>query len=231
MKQNNQLAIIIPAYNEGETIAPIIRACLQYTALIIVVDDGSNDNTVEILNDLPIQLIQHAHNQGKSLALKHGFEAALQYAEISAILTLDADGQHDVNDVQRFIQKHLENPQALLIGARTENAEHAPKYRLWANKTADFFISKAAGKKIHDTQSGYRLHPRDLLEKILPNISHFDSFTFETEILIDSARAGFDIQFIPIRSHYPLDLRPSRFKPVKDTVKIAKLICRKLFTN
>lgn len=227
----NKIAIVIPAFNEAKTLPSVINACLPYSLTTIVIDDGSTDETFNLIKNLPIKIIQHPKRKGKSESLRDGFNYALSLPSIDAIITLDADDQHNPADIPRFIAEFQKNTHALIIGARMENAEHAPKYRLMANKTADYFISKAAGKRIIDSQSGFRLYPRQLLENTLAKIENYDSFTFETEILIDGSHLGFDINYISIKSHYPDDLRPSRFKPFSDSVKIAKLIIRKLRLN
>lgn len=228
-KLNSDVAIIVPAYNEEKSIRFITKQLLQFSDHIIVVNDGSTDKTVEQLSDLPITLLHNPTNRGKGASLFRGFKH-IQSLNIDAIITIDADTQHDPNDIPKFINAMHQYPNHLIIGARLHNKENAPKSRYRANQVADFFISWAAGERIIDTQSGYRLYPMNLLQDCLKN-AHHHKFAFESEFLIDSTRQGFSPAAIAIHSHYPEDSRESHYRPFVDTSKIVLMVTWKIVSR
>lgn len=218
----SRVAVVIPAYNESCSIRTVALQVLQYIDHVIIVDDGSTDNTATHVEDLPITLLRNKINQGKATSLMHGFKQALEL-NVEAVLTLDADTQHNPADIPRFLHAKIQFPEHIIIGARTENQELAPKIRRRANKVADFFISWAAGHRIIDSQSGYRLYPISLVEKCLQK-RHKANFVFESEVLIDAIRNGFLPAIVPIESLYPKEARKSHFRPLTDTSKIAGML-------
>ena len=227
---NNHITVLIPAFNEERTIRSVLEACLAHTDQVIVVDDGSTDNTVASIKDLPITILCNAMNRGKDASLFRGF-AYTQNLETDAVITLDADTQHDPNDIPHFIQAMKQHPDRIIIGARTVNRKNAPRIRLYANKTADFFISWAAGHRIIDTQSGFRLYPKAMIPRIIRKSSRHGQFVFESKVLIDAARKGFIPVSLPIVSSYPKDARDSYFRPIADTSKIIALITWRILSR
>ncbi len=222
-QQVTLIAVLIPAYNEARTLRGVIEQTLKHAKHIIVVDDGSTDETVASISNLPITILKNETNQGKDVSLLHGFNHALSM-NISGVITLDADGQHDPADIPKFIDAINQYPEHIIIGARLINRENAPNYRRRANETGDFFISWAAGKKIIDTQSGYRFYPKTLLANVSNTYKKNSHFILESRILIDAVRRGFNPIAIPIVSHYPEDRRKSYFRPVADTMNIVKMV-------
>ncbi|PMB54713.1 glycosyltransferase family 2 protein [Coxiella endosymbiont of Rhipicephalus microplus] len=223
------IAIIIPAYNEQSSIRTIVESVICFTDKVIVVDDGSTDQTVMKLEDLPVALLRNSTNQGKGASLMRSFRH-LQELNVHAAICMDADTQHDPHDIPKFIQAMKEYPNHIIIGARTYNTENAPKARRRANLIADFFISWAAGHRIIDTQSGYRLYPCEFLYQSLHSLRS-QRFAFESEMLIQASRRGYLPISIPIYSHYPKNSRPSHYKPLIDTIKITCMIIWKLITH
>ncbi|MCH9769519.1 MAG: glycosyltransferase family 2 protein [Gammaproteobacteria bacterium] len=227
---NNDIALLIPAYNEAHTIRDVISEVLTYSNQVIVVDDGSTDGTADAIRDLPITLLINAENQGKAQSLKYGFNQAIKENK-TAVITLDADRQHNPADIPKFIQAWEKYPNALIIGARLINNKQAPKHRLYANKLADFFISLAAGCRVIDSQSGYRLYPKALLTTCLPSLDTKSKFAFESEIIIEAARQNHPCQHVSIASHYPSNARSSHYQPISDSWRIIKMIASKLFKS
>ena len=223
-------AIIIPAFNEERTIRPIVRDCLRYCKNVVVIDDGSTDNTVTNIQDLPITILQNTLNRGKDLSLLRGL-LHLQNHQLDAIITLDADGQHEPKDIPRFLMAHRHYNQNIIIGARRINIKEAPRLRLFANRIADFFISWAAGKKILDTQSGFRLYPVSYIRSILRKSQHYGKFVFESKVLIDATRKSFTPVSLPIASLYPKNARTSYFHPIVDTGRIVLMITWQLLSR
>ncbi len=225
------IAVIIPAYNEDRSIRAITQKILQHVSNVIVVDDGSDDSTIEELNGLPITLLRNEKNQGKAASLLLGFKSLNKQQHITGVITIDADNQHDPNDIPNFIIATRQNPQHIIIGARLINAENAPKIRLAANKMADFFISWAAGHRVIDSQSGYRLYPTALIRECINGQSLKGNFTFESEVLINCTRQGYIPVSIPIASYYPEDARKSYYRPYTDTLKITRMILWKIISR
>lgn len=220
-------ATVIPAYNEAATVADIVRRACAYSDLTIVVDDGSCDGTAEKLTELPVTVLRNPINRGKGASLVHGCDYALAYG-VDAIVTLDADGQHRPEDIPRLQAAARAHPGCIVIAARTRRRTQAPRLRRVANRIADFWISWAAGYPIKDTQSGFRLYPVDVLSALPPHFVAGDGFVFESEILIEAARAGYYSIAIDIDTIYAADARPSHYRPLRDTVRIARMVAGKL---
>jgi len=228
-KPCTDIAVIIPAYNEEKSIRDVVTKTLQYSNHVIVVNDGSTDNTPGQLAGLPITLINNTINKGKGACLLQGFRQA-QSLNLKATISIDGDTQHNPNDIPKFIEAMDQHPNHVIIGARLHNRENAPKSRYFANKIADFFISWAAGRRIVDSQSGYRLYPMNLLNDCLKRLNH-GKFTFESAILIKSTRRGYWPTSVAIQSHYPKNSRASHYKPFIDTLKIIVMVAWKIISH
>ena len=227
MEEGNT-AILIPAYNEVTTIHTIVDRCLYYSPDIMVIDDGSTDNTVEKLKNLKnvsTVVFSNPVNLGKGATLLKGFQTMIE-KNYRGVITLDADGQHNPDDLPQFLTLSEKFPDGFIIGARRNAADRAPKTRLWANKAADFFISCAARKRLYDTQSGYRYYPVSFLKHYLSYASPPNRFAFEAEILIAAAKMGLSIDYVEIESCYPKQARLSHYRPGKDSWEIAKSLLR-----
>jgi glycosyltransferase involved in cell wall biosynthesis len=220
-------AIVIPAYNEAATIRGLVERSLRQCALVIVVDDGSSDGTSAALEGLSAHVLRHATNEGKAASLWDGILHALAQ-NADAVVTLDGDGQHQPEDVSRLLIASAEHPHKVIVGARLIDRAAYPLTRRMANRFADFWISWAAGHPIADSQSGQRLYPAALLRQLQTRHDAFAAFTFESEVLIHAARLGFTTVAIPIRAIFNRDGRPSHFRLVRDTVRIAAMVASHL---
>jgi len=213
--------VLIPAYNNGKSLPGVINDVLQYTTHIIVINDGSTDDTAALLQSFPdLQIITHAVNKGKGVALRNGFDVAYKKGYRYAI-SIDADGQHFAKDLYRFLDKLEEAPNAVIIGARNMNQENVPGKSNFGNRFSNFWFSVETGKSLPDTQSGYRLYPLEPLQQI-----HFFTrrFEFEIEVLVRAAWQDVDIVTVPVSVYYaPKEERVSHFRPVKDFTRISVL--------
>lgn len=227
---DRQLVVVIPAYNEAATIRAIAEQVLQYGLPLIVVDDGSSDETAAQLTGLPLTLLHNTHNQGKAASLWRGIGQALQQGA-EAVITLDGDGQHDPVDIPRLVAAAQAYPNTLLIAARLHGREAAPTARRRANRIADFWISWAAGQWIHDSQSGFRLYPAALLRQLQPRAGQCYGFVFESEVVIEGVRRGFGCLAVPIETIYRSGARASHFRPVVDITLIVRMVAWKLLTR
>lgn len=219
--------MVIPAHDEAATIAHVAAGALAMCSDVIVVDDGSTDGTGDALGQLAVQVIRHAENRGKAAALGTGFAAALA-GGAEVVVTLDADGQHRPEDIPRLLASAAAYPDCIVIGARLADPTTIPKARYRANRVASFWISWAAGQWIEDTQSGFRVYPRRVLERVAAHLGTRDGFVFESEILIEAARRGFEVCSVPIPALYDPGRRPSHFRPVADVTAIVRMVAWKL---
>ena len=224
------IAVVIPAYNEVSTIAAVVRRTCRQVEWVIVVDDGSDDDTAGQLQGFPVTVLRHTHNQGKAASLWHGMRLALAQGA-RAVITLDADGQHCPEDIPILVAANRQYPDKLIIAARLGQRARVPRLRRFANWMADFWISWAAGCPIPDTQSGFRLYPAKALETV--NVAHDrrHGFVFESEILIEAARQCYYPMAVPIDAIYHYKARASYYRPLKDTVRIIRMVTWKLLSR
>jgi len=222
--------ILIPAYNEGATIRDLAIRCLKQLDTVVVIDDGSTDDTIKQLDGLDVTILKNESNLGKAASLWKGMNYALKL-NMQNIITLDGDGQHSPEDIPRLIEAAKNNKDHLIIAARLRNIDQAPSARLKANKFADFWVSWAAGQKITDSQSGFRLYPASLISSKALSVSTKHGFVFESEIIIAAARLGFPCHTIAIDSVYHSNARASHFRPVADITRIVLMISWKLFSR
>ncbi len=223
-------AIVIPAYNEAATIRDIAQRALAVANIVIVVDDGSSDGTVEELDGLGVTLIQHAANQGKAASLWHGIQAAREQ-QVDCIITLDGDGQHAPEDIPLLLGKYQQHPQYIIIGARLADKAAIPAKRYYANRIANFWIAWAAGYPIADSQSGFRVYPATLFDGLDIPIGRTSSFVFESEILIKAAQRSIYSMPVRIPAVYAANARPSHFHGVRDISFITLMVGKFLFTH
>ena len=215
--------VVIPAYNERATVRDVAGRSRRYCTNVIVVDDGSTDETAESLTGLDIILLRNEQNRGKADSLWRGFQHAL-LGGAAAVITLDADGQHAPEEIPSFITAALHDPEVFLIGARRVEQRKACSSRYVANRVADFWISWAAGLPIEDSQSGFRLYPARFLRNQTAKHCLTQSFVFESE----AGRGGVQCLHIPVTVTPRTGPRPSHFRPVWDIARIARMVAWKI---
>jgi glycosyltransferase involved in cell wall biosynthesis len=187
---------LIPAHNEAPRIGPVIEGAARHLP-VLVVDDGSADDTAGVAEAAGARVIRQPTNLGKGEALKAGFRRALADGA-GAVVTLDADGQHDPAEIPALLATRERTGARLVIGAR-EFREMPPTRRL-ANTLGKRVLRWATGREIRDNQSGYRLLDRALMEAMLE--SEEPGFGFEVEMIVECVRRGWDIEWVPIRTIY-----------------------------
>jgi glycosyltransferase involved in cell wall biosynthesis len=223
-------AVVIPAYNEETTIVAVVQETLKYLKSVILVDDGSTDRTKQVLQDLPVTIIQNNTNCGKAASLWKGLQYAKQLG-MTAVVTLDGDGQHSPDDIPRLIEQAELTPHHIIIGARRRPWTRHTWHRIVANRIADFWVSWAAGHPIADSQSGFRIYPMSLIAGLNIPTNRERSFVFESEVLVEGAKLGFWSLPVPIESEPRQAPRPSYFRPVVDIARITKMIALKLLAE
>ncbi|TVZ27930.1 glycosyltransferase involved in cell wall biosynthesis [Gillisia sp. Hel_I_86] len=220
-----QCCVVIPTYNNERTLAAVIRGVLVYTNNIIIVNDGSVDNTVSILKDFPQLTIFHQPaNQGKGNALKKGLQLA-ENGGYKYAITLDSDGQHYADDLDVFLteleKKGRNEKEILLVGDRNMGQDGIPGKSSMGNKFSNFWYLVVTGQQLHDTQSGYRLYPLEIVNKIP---LYTKKFEFEIEVIVKAVWRKVDVKNIPIKVLYQEGgERVSHFRPFKDIVRIVIL--------
>jgi glycosyltransferase involved in cell wall biosynthesis len=213
--------VIIPVYNNARTLAQVIAGAKQYAGTVIVVNDGSTDATATILAGIPgITVLACPKNKGKGYALRTGFRYAFRNGFRYAI-TLDGDGQHAPADIPRFADALEKADGTLVIGSRKLRQENMPGKNTFANKFSNFWVWVETGKRLDDTQSGFRAYPLEPFAKAKYFTRRYE---FELEILVRSAWKNIPIAAIPIRVFYaPKGERVSHFKPFRDFLRISLL--------
>lgn len=215
----NKICVIMPTYNNPKTLKRVLDSVLLYTPNIIVVNDGSTDDTHRILEDYPqLTQIHFAKNSGKGIALRKGFKEALRLGYDFAI-TIDSDGQHFASDIPSFISEISNDNPMLLIGSRNMMQEGVPKKSSFGNKFSNFWFWFETGNRLEDTQSGFRLYPL----KYIPKKYFTNKFEFEIEIIVRSAWKGILVKNIPIKVLYDPAERVSHFRPFQDFTRISIL--------
>lgn len=224
------LVAVIPAFQEAATIADVVarlRAVMPGVP-VLVVDDGSTDDTVARAEAAGAIVMRGAANQGKGAALRRGMGEALARGA-GFVATLDGDGQHRPEDLPRLVA--LAAPGVIVIGSR-RGAAGQPAARRRANRVADFWISWAARHPVSDSQSGFRIYPAAALADLARYEGRARGFSFESEILIDAARHGITTVAAQIPALYDGTLRrPSHFRPVADIARIVIMVAGKLLAR
>ncbi|MGQ9608997.1 MAG: glycosyltransferase family 2 protein [bacterium] len=216
------ICILLPGYNEEKMIGQIVSKARKVINDVIVIDDGSTDDTYQIAKSAGAIVIRHEVNKGKGAALKTGFQYALEH-NYQAVITMDSDGQHDVNDIPNFLNALSEKKTGIIIGSRMKDISTMPAIRKVTNKLTSYISSLLMRQKVDDSQSGFRLITSDVLRSIKLESDRYD---MESEILIKASRAGFQIISVPIKTIYGQE--KSKINPLIDTYRFIRLVFRSL---
>jgi glycosyltransferase involved in cell wall biosynthesis len=215
------VTVLLPGYNVARHLPEVVadlRAELP-EATILLVDDGSADDTAATGRQLGLTVLEHSVNQGKGMALRTGFAAAVE-SGAAAVITMDSDGQHRPAEATRFIEA-WEGGADVIVGNRMQDNDNMPWLRKRTNEFTSHVISKLAGAHIPDTQNGYRLFDTKVLRGITLESERYD---LESEILIRAARHGFSIASVPVTTIYHDE--DSSIHPVVDTLRFVRLVWR-----
>lgn len=214
------ITAIIPALNEEISIGSMVIKTKKFADHVIVVDDGSTDDTAEIARAAGADVIRHSKNKGKGEALKTGFHAACQNGT-KIIVTIDADGQHDPSEIPKVVEPILFRKFDMVIGSRYLNGNSIPLYRRFGQMILDKVTNANSGINISDTQSGFRA----FAIHTIPNFK-FDSsgFSIESEMLANAADAKLKIKEVDIGVRYDVDC--STENPLMHGLKVLTNILR-----
>ncbi len=221
LMRDRGICVIIPVYNNDATVVRVVKDVCLYCNDIIVVNDGSTDNTSSLLSGLAnVTLISYMPNKGKGYALAQGFRKATALG-FSYAVTIDADGQHYAKDIPTFLKANISYPGTLITGQRSLEGVERTKGSAFANKFADFWFWIQTGHRLYDTQTGYRLYP---LKKLVGLGLLTNRYEAELELLVLASWHGTDIISVPVDVYYPPKReRTSHFRPCADFVRISIL--------
>ncbi len=211
----------IPAYNEAGCVGEVVGRTLPYVTRVVLVDDGSTDETAEVARGQGAEVLAHSENLGKGAAIVSALEHFAGSDGTYAVF-LDADGQHDPAEIESFTRAAQETGAGIVIGNRMRTPRDMPLVRRLTNWMMSWWISRLAGHQIPDTQCGYRLLGRGVLGKFEFKSHRFET---ETEMLIQAGRAGLPIVSIPIRTIYQAG-RESHIQPGHDALRFLRLLWR-----
>jgi glycosyltransferase involved in cell wall biosynthesis len=209
-------AAVIPCFNEDRTIGPLVSQVREYIDLVVVVDDGSTDNTSCKAEQAGAVVLRHDRNCGKGAALKTGLSHA-HHLGCEWSVTLDGDGQHAPDDLPALRQCARQTGAPLVIGNRMGNADAMPWLRRHVNRWMSSRLSQYAGRRLPDTQSGFRLVHLPTWAGLDLNAQHFE---VESEMLMAFLAANHPVEFVPVRTIAAS--RKSRIHPIADSLRWIK---------
>jgi glycosyltransferase involved in cell wall biosynthesis len=214
-----RLAAVVPCYNAGGRVRGVVEGLAALLDHVVVVDDGSTDGSGDSLEGLTARIITLPENRGKGFAMLAGFGAALEDSDVHCVAIVDADGQHDPAELPQLYAAFVRENADLVIGTRTFDMAHVPLRSRFGNKTTATVTRLLLGKAIPDTQSGFRLHSRRLLEHLLQILAG-GRYETEMEILVEAVKGGYTVLPAPIQTIYEEGNPSSHFNKIADSFRI-----------
>ena len=227
----HKCCVILPTYNNAGTLREVVNEVLLYTRNVIVINDGSTDETAQFLNHYKdLQVVHLPTNKGKGNALKTGFAKALK-SGFSYAITMDSDGQHFPEDLHVFLNaiavRETEDPEILVIGSREMDHPDIPSKSNFGNRCSSFWFWVETGIRLKDTQCGYRLYPLHVVKDLSLYTSRFE---LEIEVIVKAAWKGTDVKNLPVKVYYDPRERVTHFRPFQDVTRITLLNIWFVFT-
>jgi glycosyltransferase involved in cell wall biosynthesis len=207
------------------TIGGIVAAIKRKGLDVVVIDDGSRDASGPTAKTQGAVVIRQDPKQGKGRSLQTGFRYALAHG-YSGVLTMDGDGQHDVEDIDAFLKQAGISPGGIIAGTRMHNPQGMPVIRLVTNRFMSFLISMVCRQPIPDTQCGFRYISREVLQSVQLTSQEFE---IETEVLVQASRKGYKISSVPVKTIYRNEV--SKIHPVKDTIRFFVYLAKAVFRS
>jgi glycosyltransferase involved in cell wall biosynthesis len=224
MLENHTIAIVIPAFNEEAKIGHVIESMPDFVDHVLVVDDGSSDNTVEIAQKHGAKTISHKKNSGVGAAFNTGVKTILNMDDVDIMVNIDADGQFNPADIIKIVTPIIEKKADFVTASRFIDKEYypnMPKVKFWGNQFMSRFISKLTGQKFYDVSCGFRAYSKETLQRL----NLFGEFTYTQETFIDLAFKKMAIMEIPVvvrgtREHGKSKVASNLFRYGFQTLKI-----------
>ena len=219
---------LVPCYNAGAMIAPVVTRLLELLDHVVVVDDGSTDGAVEALGALPIQLITHEANRGKGHALLSGFRAALDIPNAVGVCVVDADGQHDPNELSALFDAFQREEADLIIGSRVFTSGHVPWRSRFGNHLTAVLTAILLGHRYPDTQSGFRMLSRRFAADVVTTVPG-GRYETEMEIFVKAVCGPYRVLPVPIATIYESGNASSHFNKLRDSTLIYYRLMQAVF--
>jgi len=210
-----EICAVIPALDCGATIGDVVAGARRHLSDVVVVSDGSRDDTAERAAEAGARVDILPENRGKGFALRRGIELALA-SRPAALVLLDGDGQHDPADIPALLAVWDEGAADLVVGARLQDSRRIPPARYWTNYIGTKILTWMSEMPLEDSQSGYRLLSSDLARSLR---LRSDGYAIESEMLIKAGKAGARLRHVTVRTIY--NEEKSHFRPLIDTLRIA----------
>ncbi|HTZ18798.1 MAG TPA: glycosyltransferase family 2 protein [Dissulfurispiraceae bacterium] len=215
---SSDICVVIPAFNAADTVGNVVQGALKYIPRVIVADDGSSDHTADVAAEAGAEVIVIGNNRGKGNALKALFQKADDEG-YAAVISMDADGQHDPEEIPQFLEAYKQHPDRIIVGTRMHEKEKIPRARYNSMHIARFYISLVANQFVEDTQCGFRLYPLSII-KGLKLVT--EKYVTETELLMKAGDMGRQIEFVKIKTIY--GEIGSHFRPITDVTLITAYV-------
>ncbi len=216
-------AALVPAFNAAASIEAVVRDTRAVLAPVVVVDDGSCDDTAARAGGAGAEVLRHPSNRGKGAALLTGLHR-LAATGFERALTLDADGQHLPDQIPLLLAASDATPGAIVVGVRRKEGFEIKRVARFGNWIADRLMRRIAGQPLPDTQSGFRVYP---VASTLALGTRGTRYDFETEVLLRAARRGMPVLGVPVAVYYPpVAERVSHYRPWADTLRIIRSVLR-----
>ena len=215
----SEVLVLIPAYNEEKNIASVVSAVRQDGFPVLVVDDGSTDDSKRVISSLKVDSIFSPVNEGKGASVRKGLQWFLA-RPFKAVILMDGDGQHAPHELDMFLTA-LNGGADVVVGNRLWKPHGMPLIRLATNRIMSGILSAVAGQRIEDTQCGYRAFTRKAIEALRLGTDRFEA---ESEMLLDASARGFKIRSVPVSSLYRDEV--SHIRPTRDTVRFFSFLFR-----
>ncbi len=219
---SGRYCVLIPAFEAGKTIGPLVARIKAQGLPIVVVDDGSTDQTAAVAAGQGALVISHLKNEGKGSALRTGFAYAVR-SHFDGVVTMDGDDQHDPEEIHQLIRAGEYQHAGIVLGNRMTHGTAMPRVRHWTNRVMSRVVSMVSRQHIPDSQCGFRFIRKEVLETVPLRSKRFE---IETELLLGAAAKRWKIVSIPIRTIY--DNHSSHIRPLRDAVRFIALVLRYL---
>lgn len=221
-----KLCAVIPAFNNEPTISEVVQKTRVEIDHVVVVDDGSTDDTAQLAEDAGAHVLRVPKNRGKGNALRVAFRYAVEN-DLDAVITLDADLQHDPSEIPNLVKHYVTHRSRVVIGNRLTDRENIPRIRYTVNRIGAYTFSWLINQPVEDSQCGFRLYDR----QVIGNFQILnDGFEAEADLLLRAGKRGYKIGFVPIKTiYFPDRMSRSYYRPVKDTFRISIIFLMNLF--
>ena len=221
-----RICVLIPCYDVESVIGGVVKEIKNAGLDVVVIDDGSTDETEKRASEHGALVMRHVKNLGKGASLREGFDFVVRMTNFEAVIVMDGDGQHSPGDIQKFISHASRHADDIIVGNRMDLTKNMPFVRLATNRFMSSLLSVMCKQRIPDTQCGFRFIRRRVLEEIK---FESDKYDIDSELLIKASRKGMKISSVPIKTIYGEEV--SGIRPVRDALRFIGLLLKTYFNR